>query len=101
MIIPLFTNPDEIELVPLNGIVLVVSVALYGGAVVGRDVPQLMGLVPQNKKRTGNFLFSFCLLLWEEILTQILPLCRLLLFLLETIVQTLCTVEDRVRFKKS
>jgi hypothetical protein len=37
---------DIVELIPLNLIVVIVAVALHGGAVVVRHVPQLVGLVP-------------------------------------------------------
>ena len=37
-----------VKQVPLDGVVLVVSVAVDGGAEVIRDVSQLMGLVPES-----------------------------------------------------
>ena len=38
---------DIIEQVPLDRVVLVIPVAVDGGAVVARHVPQLVGLVPE------------------------------------------------------
>ena len=40
---------DIIEQVPLDRVVLVIPVAVDGGAVVARHVPQLVGLVPEIK----------------------------------------------------
>ena len=40
---------DIIKQIPLNGIVLVIPVAVDGGAVVAGHVPQLMGLIPEMK----------------------------------------------------
>ena len=40
---------DVVKQVPLDRVVLVISVAVEGGAEVLRHVPQLVGLVPENQ----------------------------------------------------
>ena len=44
---------DKVKLAPLN--IILVSVAVEGGAVIFGDVPQLMGLKPQHNKITEFF----------------------------------------------
>ena len=46
---------DIVELVPLNVVVVIVTVALDCGAVVVRYVPQLMGLVPGTHRNRWCF----------------------------------------------
>ena len=41
---------DIVKKVPLDGVVLVVSIAIDGGAEVIRHVPQQVGLVPEMLK---------------------------------------------------
>ena len=47
---------DVVKQVPLDRVVLVVSVAVDGGAEVIRHVPQLMGLVPESDSHSKGCL---------------------------------------------